>query len=168
MSMQNVISAFKTTGVYPFSRKVIKKVASTKFSSFEPESLPSKSGLAYIPLYSPARPHISQDKDQHGLDSIESHSSSVEDPDSDSSTSRSLYMPTQRHKPLNTLLKIPIAPNKQPTKREKSSGRVLTSAECIRTMEEKEKEKELKARQKEQRQRAREEKAKQKALISGK
>ena len=73
MSIRNIISAFKTTGVYPFSREVIKKVASTKFSSFEPESLPSKSGLAYIPLYSLPRSHISQDMDQHNPDPIELH-----------------------------------------------------------------------------------------------
>ena len=168
MSMQNIISAFKTTGVYPFSRKVIQKVASTKFLSFEPKSLPSKSGLTYIPLYSPARPCIPQDKDQHNSDALELHSSSEEEPYSDSSVSRCLYMSTQRPTVLNKFLKVPLPPNKQPTKREKSSGHVLTSAECIRVMEEKEKEKELKARQKEQRQRAREEKAKQKALISRK
>ena len=168
MSMQNIISAFKTTGVYPFSRKVIKKIAGTKFSSFEPESLPSKSGLAYIPLYSPTRPRITQDKDQCSLDTIESHSSEEEDPDSDSSANKCLYVPTQRPAVLNKFLKVPIPPNKQPTKREKSSGRVLTSAECMRIMEEKEKEKELKAKQKEQRQRAREEKAKQRALTSRK
>ena len=167
MSIRNIISAFKTTGVYPFSREVIKKVASTKFSSFEPESLPSKSGLAYIPLYSPARSHIPQDMDQHNPDPIELHSSSSE-PDSDSSTNRDLYMPTQRPTVLNKLLKVPLPPSKQPTKCKKSSGRVLTSAECVRIMEEKEREKELKARQKEQRQREREEKAKQKALTSRK
>ena len=166
MSIRNIISAFKTTGVYPFSREVIKKVASTKFSSFEPESLPSKSGLAYIPLYSPARSHIPQDMDQHNPDPIELHSSSSE-PDSDSSTNRDLYMPTQWPTVLNKLLKVPLPPNKQPTKCKKSSGRVLTSAECMRIMEKKEREKELKARQKEQRQRE-EEKAKQKALTSRK
>ena len=168
MSMPNIISAFKSTGVYPFSRKVIKKVASTKFSSFEPESLPSKSGLAYIPLYSPARPRIPRDIDQHNPDPSELSSSSEEDPDSDSSANRCLYMPTQRTTAINKFLKAPLPPNKQPTKREKSSGRVLTSAECMKIMEEKEKEKELKARQKEQRQRAREEKAKQRALTSRK
>ena len=160
MSMQNnIISAFKTTGVYPFSRKVIQKVASTKFLSFEPKLLPSKSGLAYISLYSPVRPCIPQDKDQHNSDPLELHSSSEKEPYSDSSVSRCLYMPTQRPTVLNKFLKVPLPLNKQLTKREKSSGRVLTSAECIRVMEEKEKE-ELTARQKEQRQRASKETAK--------
>lgn len=115
-SMQNIISAFKTIGVYPFSRKVIKEVASTKLSFFEPESRPSKSGLAYIPLYSPARPHI---RDRHSPDPIELLSSSEEDPGSDFSTNKSLYMPTQRPTVLNKFLKIPLPRNMQPTKREK-------------------------------------------------
>ena len=168
MSMKNIISAFRTTGVYPFSRKVIKKVAGAQFSSFQPESLPSKSGLAYIPLYSPARPCSTRDKAQSNPDPAVPHSSSGEEPDLDSSVDKSFYKPIQRPPVLNKFLKVPLPPSQQPTKREKPSGRVLTSAECMRNMEEKEEEKRLKARLKEERQQAREEKAKQRALTSSK
>ena len=171
MSMRNIISAFKTTGVYPLSRQVIKKVVGENFSSFQPESLPSKSGLAYIPLYSPVRPRIpreTQNADQLNPDAFESHSSSEEDPESDSSVKRCVYMPMKRTTAINRFLKTPLPPSKQPTRHEKSSGRVLTSAECVRIMEEKEKAKELKEKQKEQKRRAREEKAKQRASTSSK
>ena len=47
----------------------------------------------------------------------------------------------------------------------KSSGRVLTSAECIKNMEEKERIKQQKALIKEQKQKAREEKNREKALL---
>jgi len=57
MTMPNIISSFKVTGVCPFDRSVIQApgMKGKEFSSFKPESLAQRSGLAYIPLYSPAR-----------------------------------------------------------------------------------------------------------------
>ena len=43
------------------------------------------------------------------------------------------------------VFKVPFPPSKQPTKHEKPSGRVLSSAECMRNKEEKKEEKRLKA-----------------------
>jgi len=56
MTMPNIISSFKVTGVCPFDQSVIQApgMKGKEFSSFKPESLAQRSGLAYIPLYSPA------------------------------------------------------------------------------------------------------------------
>ena len=50
MSMQNVVAGFYTTGVYPFNRSAL---ISSKES--KQVSLAEKTGLQFIPLYSPAR-----------------------------------------------------------------------------------------------------------------
>ena len=55
MTMSNVISSFKVTGICPFDQTVI-EVPDTKeneYSCFKPESVVQRYGLAYIPLYSP-------------------------------------------------------------------------------------------------------------------
>ncbi len=51
--MKTISNGFKVTGVYPFNRNCLKE--SGKYKAFNPQSLTEKSGLAYIPLYSPAR-----------------------------------------------------------------------------------------------------------------
>ena len=50
MTMSNVLRGFRVTGVYPVNRNVVKIPA-------EPSkpSLSESTGIAYIPLYSPAR-----------------------------------------------------------------------------------------------------------------
>ena len=54
MTMTNIIAGFRTTGVYPFNRDALQsKVLS---SSFDPTSLSTRTGLKFIPLYSPAAP----------------------------------------------------------------------------------------------------------------
>ena len=136
---------------------MIKEVVGEKFSSFQSELLPSKSGLAYIPLYSPVRPRISRETqiaDQLSPDAFKSCSSSEKDPESDSSINRCIYMQTKRTTAISRFLKTPLPPSKQPTRHEKSSGCVLTSTESVRIMEEKAKAKKLKEKQKEQRRRA--------------
>lgn len=55
MTMPNIISAFKTTGVFPFDRFAIKVVDLPPGSKFDPSALPKKTGLAFIPFYSPMR-----------------------------------------------------------------------------------------------------------------
>ena len=53
--MQNIISSFKATGICPFNRGAVHLSSDNEFSSFKPSNLAEKTGLAYIPLYSPAR-----------------------------------------------------------------------------------------------------------------
>ena len=57
LTMPNIINSFKATGVCPLNRMAISLPDDEDgFSSFKPSSLTEKTGLAYIPLYSPARP----------------------------------------------------------------------------------------------------------------
>ena len=55
MTMSNIISGFKCTGVYPVNRNaiIIERQCSTVF---DPSSLSRETGLNFIPLYIPARP----------------------------------------------------------------------------------------------------------------
>ena len=50
MTVSNIMSAFRTTGVYPYNRQA---VFLPEKQVFDPKSLASSTGLAYIPLYSP-------------------------------------------------------------------------------------------------------------------
>ena len=54
MTIKNITSGFKVTGVFPVDRYAIKLPEDTIRPAFNPEALAMKSGLAYIPLYSPA------------------------------------------------------------------------------------------------------------------
>ena len=62
MTASNIISSFKATGVCPFNRLAVKLPGmeeKEEFSSFQPESHAQRTGLAYIPLYSPSNTHCS-------------------------------------------------------------------------------------------------------------
>jgi len=52
LTVKNITSGFKVTGIYPVDRNAV-QISGYKLT-FRPESLAEKSGLAYIPLYSPA------------------------------------------------------------------------------------------------------------------
>jgi len=55
MTPRNISAGFKVCGVFPFNRDVVlDKLPKEEFTSFNPESVAQSSGLAYIPLYSPA------------------------------------------------------------------------------------------------------------------
>lgn len=69
-------------------------------------------------------------------------------------------MPLRRATSLSHLLVVPTPPSKVVPKQPKSSGRVLTSLESIKQLEEKERQKELALQEKEQRKVLREEKRK--------
>ena len=58
MTVKNNTGGFKVTGVYPVDRNAV-QIPGQK-PAFKPESLAEKSGLAYIPLYSPVPSHHSQ------------------------------------------------------------------------------------------------------------
>ena len=59
-TIKNIVSSFKVTGVFPFNRSITathfldKKESEENFSLFKPDILAQKTGLAYIPLYSPS------------------------------------------------------------------------------------------------------------------
>ncbi len=56
MTMLNVISGFRSTGVFPLNRKALAPAAKPPPKPrFNPASLAERTGLQYIPLYSPAR-----------------------------------------------------------------------------------------------------------------
>ena len=58
-TMPNIINSFKATGVCPLNRMAIRLSDDEDvFSSFKPSSLSERTGLAYIPLYSPSRPRV--------------------------------------------------------------------------------------------------------------
>ena len=59
-SMKNIISGFQITGVVPFDRSVIRLHAvdgeeDEDFTSFRRNALAQRTGLAYVPLYTPIR-----------------------------------------------------------------------------------------------------------------
>ena len=60
MTIRNIMSGFKVTGVYPLNRNALKPPEEPK------ESLAAASGLAFIPLYSPAKPRLLSQAD-HSL-----------------------------------------------------------------------------------------------------
>ena len=184
MTIKNVVAGFRVTGVCPFDRKAIK--IPEECTSFKPESLPQSTGLAYIPLYSPAHtrthPKIAC-RDDHGDCSLtlqdtfqaEMDSSDLENSmnvhvgssDSDDSFDTCSLLQLQDSKSLSQLLRTPTAPCKLPATHQKSHGKVLTSIENMRLMEAREHEKEEKKRVKEERRKVREEKLRNKQCLSG-
>ena len=184
--MKNIISSFKVTGICPFDRSVVKPRVSNEeeeeFSLFKPEVLARKTGLAYIPLYSPAPGHSTASSAtpyQH-LESFTFNELSNEGHDesysfisdfepyilerslSDSnlherSFRESSVPPTQDSSKISKFLISRLPPRKIPTKRGKSSGLVLTSQDNLTNIQEREKKKEEEALQKEERKQIREE-----------
>ena len=134
MTPKNIMSGFKTTGVYPPDRNAL--VLPT-----DPENLASKSGLSYIPLFTPAK------------SSIPPTCSNAEFHDDDA------YLPTEKHASLTDFLDSPSYPIRRTVNTDHTKSlRVLTSAENLHRIEEKEKEKEEKQKLKEERARRRAEK----------
>ena len=179
MTVSNIVASFRTTGICPFNRSITVPGDCKEFASFKPESLAEKSGLAYIPLYSPARSslkNLSPSGSYHSSPLLTGRlSRSYSDPylNQDFSFDESFYDSFEVHvspfgSPSNVPLRnatstskhlIPLVPlNKEPTKREKSHGKVLTSREMIEMMDKKAKEKATQLQQKELRKKAREEK----------
>ena len=63
LTPKNIMAGFHTTGIYPFNRNAIELPGDTL------QNLPEISGIAYIPLYSPAkhcipRQDLSTDKEE--------------------------------------------------------------------------------------------------------
>lgn len=67
MTMVNIVAGFRSSGVYPLNRSAQEAPAKStrEPQNFNPSSLGERTGLKYIPLYSPARPR------QHTTQSLE-------------------------------------------------------------------------------------------------
>ena len=166
MTAQNIINSFKVTGVYPFNREVTCNAPGMerkeKYAAFNPEALAKRTGLAYIPLYSPS---VKNPKSQ-----IPSYNNSVtlqlfeysivgepnitEDSDSGEETADDIFfrrsIPARTATTITEFLKLPEHPSKMSTQHQKSVGCVLTSAEFREEMEKNEKEKQEKISKKKQ------------------
>ena len=181
--MQNIINSFKATGICPFNRGAVHLSNDDEFSSFKP-NLAEKTGLAYIPLYSPARarrpvapssddigqamnrrlPHQSHSTPANKLDCTRSHMSFSEPNLLDQSLFETYdnppsSVPLPGATTISKFLVLPKPPNQIPTKRGKSAGRVLTSLENLQMLQQKEKLKQEEALRKEERKKMRQEKA---------
>lgn len=158
----NIIASFKVTGICPFNRSVINPKKDDKFSSFQPENLAERTGLAYIPLYSPSRR-------THPISDLELSSSSpspksLSPPPSSLSNSEAYStaparVPLRHATSVSNFLIPNVPPNELPTKHTKSAGKVLTSMENLQLIEERQKKKQEEAQRKEERRRKREERA---------
>ena len=172
MTIKNITASFSVTGVCPFNRNALSQLPSKKQASFQPDQLPLQTGLAYIPMYSPAPkvssklPHsiANSDSSQHSVPSKQV--SSISTHESHDVTSALLQNSGLEEnvvvkpaavkekatcKPstaISKFLETPTHPSKYPTKNPKSCGRVLTSLENMQKMEEKEIEKQRKLQEK--------------------
>lgn len=163
MTPKNILSGFNVTGVYPFNRERVK--AQLVPQSTKPKSLAERTGLAYIPFYSPIHKRVCS---KRGTTTTVARSATPESYDGEESSSlleRSLSesnlvgLRTKRATSITQFLKSPEHPNKLPTKNQKSAGKVLTSLENIEAMEEKQRKKDEELKKKEERKRLREAKA---------
>lgn len=161
MTMTNVRAGFKVTGVWPLNRDAV-GIPRQKM-----ESLPQETGLAFIPLYSPAVPRkkpvskrtqFMEEELQSYLPSPSSSSflspatsfHSLSSVDFDECSVVSCH-PLQSKSLVTKFLCTPSPPAKVSSQM-KACGRVLTSVENIKIVEEKQKKKEEKIRMKLERQ----------------
>ena len=166
---ENIIKSFKATGICPFNHGAVHLSSNDdEFSSFKPSNLAERTGLAYIPLYSPARRSVAHSSDDHILveQSInrrlphQSHSTPVNKlgysqsrltPLSSSEPNlldQSLFetydnppsrIPLPGATVISKFLVLPKPPNQIPAKRGKSAGRILTSLENLQVLQQREK-----------------------------
>ena len=131
MTPKNILAGFRITGIHPLNRH-----------AFDPDhkkpSLAEKTGLRYIPLYTPSK-SIAENKS----DVPASINISGEQTDDQ-------YRPCSRQRPLSRTLTLP-SPVPTKSRGPRVDTRVLTSKENLRIIREKEKEKAKKSQQKEER-----------------
>lgn len=165
MTMHNIVSSFQVTGICPFDRTAC-VIPEEKNSTTEIESLAEKTGLAYIPLFSPLPPRIRPVPLKSACSPALAKEMSFSEPNLSQfnlSTTEPLpqvVIPLRSATSISKCLKQPLPPSKIPTKTPKPTGRVLTSVENIEKMEAKELEKLEVARAKEEKKRLKEEKKK--------
>lgn len=136
MTAPNIISSFKACGVCPFDRAAI-KLPETKevFSSFVPEKLAERTGLAYIPLYSPAQTH-SHSRVGHNTLAATFNGSLPSKP---TCLPDSPVLPLRNTTSISKFLIPPLLPRKDSPA--KPSACVLTSIENVERIKEKERKK---------------------------
>ena len=152
LTPKNIMAGFRTTGIYPFNRNAIELPGDTL------QNLSEISGIAYIPLYSPAKHRIPR----QDLSIEKEEDAQMCDKGFDVShyaCSPEQYRPLMKHTAMSSFLPTPTpTPAKAPAPSKNRCSRVLTSAENLKRIEEKEREKERKAQEKEERARKRESK----------
>lgn len=194
MTITNIISGFKVTGIYSVNRHALLDPVDTS------SSLSAKTGVAYIPLYSPsigrtrscatcgsemlssADPIVGEEfsevfRDEEVKLFKKWYEESVEVTDNSrysawlarfhpmSPAASHVWMRDYQSTAVSTYLSYPSPLYKLPTIQPKSCGRVLTSQENIDMIEEKRLAKEKKQREKEEKKREREEKKHQKEAL---
>ena len=183
MTMKNIVSGFRVTGVFPVNRNIV------KLSKEESQpSLTEATGLAYIPLYSPAkRPsQVQEEKEpEFSMDELEHFEHRYEngyDIKTDSRYNRwlKMYHPAEcemqnqeevlmsnqcQKSEWQKLLTVPD-PVTAKSYKPKHSGRVLTGSDFLQQMREKEDKKREDELRKEERKHAREKKAKERAELT--
>ena len=163
MTGQNIINSFKVTGVYPFNREVICSAPGIdkreKYTLFKPEALAKRTGLAYIPLYSPSSKPKLESLPSVTItlpDSVIGRESNVtEDSDSgeESSDDGMFYgslVPKRTATNISEFFKLPEHPSKMSNQHQKNMGSILTSIEFREKLQKQEKEKLKKANEKRQ------------------
>ena len=179
MTPQNITASFKVTGICPYNRSSIQLggVDKKSFSTFNPANLVAESGLKYIPFYSPtSKPRCTPNGIERN-EAVLHHSpyvnsensgSNFEADDSSLEVSSVSKFPHEKgtvaarqSTTISKFLVQPLPPSALPTKHVKSSGKVLTSRENLKLLEEKQREKEEKEMRKNEKRKQQEEKKKQ-------
>jgi hypothetical protein len=169
MTIGNICAGFRTTGVYPVNREV--------FSYLEDPPLVKETGLAYIPLYSPApkrtaRPH-GPDLAPEEVESFRiSYANRESPPDEstcrynswlvsehpDSPVCQRVWLQSPQPTTVSKFMQYPSPVHRLTKFQPKPCGRVLTSAENLAAIEEKAQAKREKEKMLIEKKRAREEK----------
>ena len=160
MTGSDIVSGFKATGICPFDRNVITFPSEEEsFSKFKPESLVERTGISYIPLYSPAPARTKSIVKEPAVSRESSFTKSV--PTNPATYNSSIPTTSSVPLPCNTTISkfLPEQTNcnKLPTKHGKSAGTVLTDWEYRKILEEKERLKKEKLEEKQKKKEEREE-----------
>ena len=141
MTRSNIVSGFQVTGICPFNRNAITFPSEeVSFSKFKPESLIERTGISYIPLYSPAPVRTKSVVKQPAVlqESSFTKSTLTNLATSDSSIPTASSVPLPCSTTISKFLPELTNCNKLPTKHGKSAGTVLTDWEYRKVLEEKE------------------------------
>lgn len=165
MTGPNITSGFRATGVYPFNKNAIVPNEDV-YTQFEPANLAERTGLSYIPLYSPSRTKFSSQKSMPATSPPDqSKPASLQFPANSNDLSKPaspLLLPSTTG--LSKFLPKIIPCSKLPTKSQKSAGTIYTGWKYRKEQEEKEQKKKEELAQKQQRRMEREYKRKVKKL----
>ena len=144
LTPKNILSGFNVTGVYPFDPERVKAYLPPSPKQTKCQTLAEKTGLAYIPLYSPLHRRVPfKHSTASGYRSATPQFESSDEDESSCIFERSLSekdlvgLCTKRATSVTRFLNPPKHPSKRPAKNQKSCGKVLTSLENIHAVEEK-------------------------------